>query len=125
MGQADGGGREGREAGRSSGGRGASVSRGEGDTPELTHYADAEFWGYYEELPKHIQEQADKKYELLEANPDHPSLNFGPVVKSNGVYSARVNLQYRALALRVEPGTYDWFWIGDHEDYERLIDQLR
>ncbi len=36
--------------------------------------------------------------------------------------SVRVTLQYRALAL---PDGNDlvWFWIGAHDEYERLIQQ--
>jgi len=34
--------------------------------------------------------------------------------------SARVTLNYRALALK-RPDAFLWFWIGDHKSYEELI----
>jgi hypothetical protein len=35
-------------------------------------------------------------------------------------YSVRVGIAYRALGLAVEGGIL-WFWIGNHENYDRLI----
>jgi hypothetical protein len=35
-------------------------------------------------------------------------------------WSARVTLNYRALALK-RPDGFLWFWIGDHKTYEELI----
>ena len=77
----------------------------------------AEFWDCYEALPEDIQEQADKQYALFEANPNHPSLHF----KATGAYwSVRVSRGYRALARRRGNNLF-WFWIGPHDQYERLI----
>ncbi|MGA9378696.1 MAG: hypothetical protein WBV73_08000 [Phormidium sp.] len=44
--------------------------------PDLKHFTTPEFWECYRQLPKEIQELADKKYELLKADPKHPSLHF-------------------------------------------------
>jgi len=59
---------------------------------------------------------------LLKANPLHPSLQFKKVGERRGLelWSARVTLNYRALAIRREYGCL-WFWIGDHSAYEALI----
>jgi len=35
-------------------------------------------------------------------------------------WSARVGLDYRALATPVDDG-FLWFWIGTHGEYDRLI----
>ena len=35
-------------------------------------------------------------------------------------WSARVGLDYRAVAVEVPDG-FLWIWIGPHDDYERLI----
>jgi hypothetical protein len=65
-----------------------------------------------------IQQLADKNYELLMAAPDHLSLHF----KKVGPYcSVRVGIAYRALGVEVGD-TIVWFWIGKHDEYERLID---
>jgi hypothetical protein len=37
-----------------------------------------------------------------------------------GFWSARVTDAYRVLALR-EGNVFTWFWIGTHDDYERLL----
>jgi len=36
------------------------------------------------------------------------------------IWSARVTLHHRALALK-RPYGYLWFWIGEHKTYETLI----
>jgi hypothetical protein len=36
------------------------------------------------------------------------------------IWSARVTLNYRALAVR-RPNGFLWFWIGDHKNYDILI----
>ena len=52
-------------------------------------------------------------------NPLHPSLQFKAV--KNGAYrSVRVNLGYRALGIPIEVGV-QWFWIGSHADYDKLL----
>jgi hypothetical protein len=37
------------------------------------------------------------------------------------MWSARVTDAYRVLAVR-EGSVFYWFWIGPHDEYERLID---
>jgi len=66
----------------------------------LTHHASPEFWTCYNALPVPIREQADKAFELLKANPKHPSLHFKKVGR---FWSARVGLHYRAVGGRTEP----------------------
>jgi len=47
----------------------------------MKHLTLPKFWGFYHQLPKEIQILADKNYELLKANPFHPSLHFKKVGK--------------------------------------------
>jgi len=88
----------------------------------MQHNAAADFWQRYRALPPQIRDRADKQFLLLKANPQHPSLQFKKVGERQGheIWSARVTLNYRALAIRRSDG-YLWFWIGDHKDYEVLI----
>ena len=83
----------------------------------MTHYATSEFWRYYRELPDAIQQLADKNFELLRKDPQHPSLRFKKV---GAFWSARVGLHYRVLAKDRSEGVV-WFWIGHHTEYERLL----
>jgi mRNA-degrading endonuclease RelE of RelBE toxin-antitoxin system len=86
------------------------------------HRANAEFWKEYRALPADIRERADKQFALLRANPRHPSLQFKKLTERGGqeLWSARVTLKYRALALKVDDD-YVWFWIGEHDLYEGMI----
>jgi len=59
-------------------------------------------------------------YQLWKADPDHPSLHFKRVDEEEPIYSARVTEDYRVLGL-LEGDTVIWYWIGRHEEYERLL----
>ena len=84
------------------------------------HRTTTRFWKCYENLPEPIQQIAKKNFELLKANPSHPSLYFKKVGK---FWSVRVGLNHRALA--VEDGKdFIWVWVGTHDEYERLIKEM-
>lgn len=51
--------------------------------------------------------------------PSTPTLHF-KLLAGQRVYSARVGLQYRTLGLPTADGV-QWFWIGTHADYDRLV----
>ncbi len=51
------------------------------------------------QLPKTVQEQAEKAYNLWKENPYHPSLQFKKVSQRQPIYSVRISLNYRALGL--------------------------
>jgi hypothetical protein len=82
----------------------------------MKHLATPELWDGYNGLPVAIRKLADKNFELLKSDPNHPSLHFKKVAR---FWSARVGIQYRALA--AESGDdLIWFWIGSHAEYDRL-----
>lgn len=83
----------------------------------MRHVATAGFWRLYEQLPASVQRLADKSFEFLKADPRHPSLHFK---KIGQLWSARVGAHYRALAI-AEEDAYVWFWIGSHDEYDRLL----
>jgi hypothetical protein len=83
----------------------------------LIHHASPDFWTCYHALPASIREQADRAFELLKANPRHPSLHFKQVGR---FWSARVGLQYRTIGVDAADGIV-WFWIGTHAEYDKLI----
>lgn len=82
----------------------------------MKHSASSRFWARYHELPNDVRELADKSFLLLKADRNHPSLRFKKLGK---VWSARVGLQYRAIAVEV-PGGFLWVWIGSHSEYDKL-----
>ena len=83
----------------------------------LDHRATASFWACYNQLSEDLRGRADKQFDLLNENSHHPSLQLKPV---GAFWSARVTDACRALALR-EGNTFTWFWIGPHDEYERLL----
>jgi hypothetical protein len=85
--------------------------------------ATRQFWAAYSDLPASVRAQAKKAYEQFATDPGHPSLRFKRVHDAEPVYSARVTRGYRALGL-LEGDTITWFWIGGHDDYERLLRSL-
>ena len=83
----------------------------------MKHLASPAFWAQYAALPQGVRGLADKNYELLKANPRHPSLHFKRIGK---LWSVRVGDHYRALGHDVPEGIL-WFWIGTHADYDKIV----
>ncbi|RJF66788.1 type II toxin-antitoxin system RelE family toxin [Rhodopseudomonas palustris] len=83
----------------------------------MRHLASSKFWTAYRALPPAIRDLADKNFALLKADPHHPSPHLKKV---GGLFSARIGLGYRALAVPVEDGLL-WFWIGSHADYDAML----
>lgn len=88
----------------------------------MEHRATDGFWQKYQELPVEIKSRANRQFLILKNDPRHPSLQFKKIGMSRGqeVWSARVTLNYGALALK-RPDRFLWFWIGDHKTYDKLI----
>ena len=84
----------------------------------MRHFKDPRFQRLYDTLPRRVREQADRSFALLKRDPRHPSLHFKRV--HGDLWSARVGRGYRALAVEGKDG-FQWFWIGSHADYDRLI----
>ena len=88
----------------------------------MIHRANADFWSDCRTLPAEIRARADKQFALLKENPHHPSRRFKKLGDRNGheIWSARVTLQYRALAVR-HPTANVWFWSGEHNVFDARI----
>ncbi len=83
----------------------------------MKYFASPEFWELYKVLPQSVRDLADRNFSLLKNNPRHPSLHMK---KAGRYWSVRVGLHYRAVAVEVPEGLL-WFWIGSHEDYNKLM----
>ena len=86
----------------------------------MRSHADARFWRFYDNLSAEVQQRAVKAYQLWQSNPHHPGLQFKRVDPQDPIYSVRVDKGYRALGW-LEDDTVTWFWIGNHNDYTRLL----
>jgi hypothetical protein len=85
--------------------------------PPLKHFASRRFWIHYRRLPRTLRDLADKNFQLLKADPRHPSLHLKRI---GNFWSVRVGLAHRALGANCEGGIV-WFWIGSHADYATLL----
>ena len=83
----------------------------------MRSHASSRFWRCYNRLPRNVQRLADKNYRLWVADHWHPSLHFKKV---KNFWVARVGDNYRALGVEFDGGI-TWFWIGPHDEYDRLI----
>jgi hypothetical protein len=83
----------------------------------VKHYTSSDFWVLYWQLPTEIRTLADKNYELLKANPRHPSLQLKRIEE---LWSVRVGYHYRAIGIDAPEGI-QWIWIGSHADYDKFI----
>jgi hypothetical protein len=82
------------------------------------------FWTAFNALPADVQEHARKAYRLFSSDPQHPSLQFKKVHAREPIYSARISTGYRAVG-RLEGHAVLWFWIGGHDEYDRLLRSSR
>lgn len=83
----------------------------------LKHFTNLSFWNCYYNLPSSIQDLADKNFEFLKSDSQHPSLHLKKVGR---YWSARVGRSYRTLAVETDKGLI-WFWIGTHPEYDKLV----
>ena len=77
----------------------------------------------FEKLPKSVQAQAKTAYQLWRRNSAHPSLRFKPIPGIPNVYAVRISIGWRALGV-VNGNEISWFWIGSHEEYNKLLKRL-
>ncbi len=78
------------------------------------------FWRLFHDLPPDTQREAKRAYAVFHANPAHPGLQFKKIEGDDNIYSARIGLGYRALAVR-KADRVVWYWIGSHSEYDRLV----
>lgn len=86
-------------------------------SPNINHFTTSRFWIFYAQLPEDIKNLADKNYEILKYNPRHPSLHFKEVGE---LWSVRVGKDFRVLGFQETDGIV-WFWIGTHEEYDKIL----
>jgi hypothetical protein len=78
-----------------------------------------QFWRSFHHLPTEVRRSARHAYRLFQDNPGRPSLHFKRLEGEDDIYSVRIGLGYRALAVR-KTDRLIWYWIGSHSDYDRL-----
>ena len=84
------------------------------------HRTTDRFWKCFGQLPEPVQKASRQRFQLLSANREHPSLHFKKVGK---LWSARAGVNHRALAVQ-DGEDFIWVWIGNHDEYERMIKEM-
>ena len=87
----------------------------------FSSHASEDFWQLYYSLPTETQQQAEKQFVLFSKNPFHPSLRLKQI---GDLWCVRASRSCRALAYR-QGDIFNWFRIGDHDEYERVLRRLR
>jgi hypothetical protein len=82
-----------------------------------------QFRQLYIQAPLERRQKIKRAYQLWRDNPSHPSLRFKKVHATLPIYSARVDLDWRAVGV-LKDGTLIWFWVGSHKAYESLLRSL-
>lgn len=67
----------------------------------MKHFTHPRFWELYDALPVKTRQLADKNFDLLKRDPQHPSLHFKRVGR---FWSVRVGRDYRALVVESPEG---------------------
>jgi len=83
----------------------------------MKHKTTKRFRDLYSKLAPQTKELADKAFSLLKENHSHSSLQFKKV---GTLYSVRINISHRALAIK-DKEVYIWVWLGNHDEYEKMI----
>jgi mRNA interferase RelE/StbE len=67
-------------------------------------------------LPRALQEKIKKQIELLAENPRHPSLQTKPIQGAEGIYEARVDIDYRMTYEREADDKLVLRVVGKHDE---------
>jgi hypothetical protein len=78
------------------------------------------FWRLFSDLAADIQRDARRAYGVFRTNPAHPGLQFRKIEGEDDLYSVRIGLSYRALAV-MKNDRIIRYWIGSHSEYDRLV----
>ncbi len=81
---------------------------------------DPEFLEALRKLDQATRRKVQRAYQLFKDNPRHGSLRFRRVRGTRNHYSARIDDYYRVLGV-VEGNSITWYWVGPHDEYERII----
>jgi len=70
-------------------------------------------------LSKNERDKLGKTLDLLEKNPDHPSLKIEKLTGTENIWSVRLSIHYRMTFIKKEKDTFILRRIGTHQIYKR------
>lgn len=77
----------------------------------------------FAKLPTHAKKRTRWCLLIWMDDASHPSLFFKKPFKNKSFWSIRITKGYRAIGY-LKGDQMFWFWIGDHDDYEKMISKL-
>lgn len=75
------------------------------------------------EITKANKKIAKKNYKIWKKNPFYKGFEFKQVHQKKPIYSIRVGIGWMALGIIVAKDKIVWFWIGSHNDYDKLLNK--
>ncbi len=82
-----------------------------------------DFIRLFRKLPEKTRKRARKNYRIWKENINHPGVEFKNVHQVKPIYSVRIGMGWRAIGLK-QDDTLIWFWIGSHNDYDKILPKL-
>lgn len=70
----------------------------------------------YKNLPESIRKKINRQIQLLADNPRHPSLQTKPIQGTNGIFEARVDINYRLTYERLPDDTLLLRVVAKHDE---------
>lgn len=86
----------------------------------MNSYTLPSFWKAYESLDERTKRRVQKSYQFWAEDPFHPSLHFKCINSQENIWSVRITIGIRAVGI-MDGDTVTWFWIGNHDAYERFF----
>lgn len=94
-------------------------------------YYDDGFLEHYEKLPNPARKKMREAIKKWNIDNNYNSLEFKSLfrIELGMLYSIRVDHKkppgYRVLGHYAGSGRICWFWVGPHDEYERILERLR
>lgn len=74
-------------------------------------------------LDENLRRRARAAFVRFQSDPGHPGLRFKKVHPEQPIYSVRIGRGHRAVGVMADDEIV-WYFLGDHEEYERLLRSL-
>ena len=75
-------------------------------------------------IPKKVRKRVARVFVIWEGNPYHRGLHFEQKYSRERLYSMWASKNYRMLGFK-EGDTLYWWWIGQHDEYIKMLNRLK
>ena len=89
----------------------------------MTGSTTEKFNGLFATLPLRVRKRVQWCLLIWASDPSHPSLFLKKPFGNKSFWSMRITKGYRAIGY-LKGDKMFWFWVGSHDNYERMLSQL-